>query len=69
LGPPEIPADRVTALRRAFADTMRDPEFVDEATRSRLTVDPVSGEEIEALVDELYATPLSVIEKTRSILR
>ncbi len=68
LGPPEIPADRVAALRRAFADTMRDPAFVDEATRSRLTIDPVSGEEIQDLVVELYATPEPVIERTRSIL-
>ena len=68
LGPPDIPADRVTALRRAFADTMRDPAFLDEATRSRLSINPVSGEEIQNLVIELYATPEPVIERTRSIL-
>ncbi len=69
LGPPDIFADRVTALRRAFQDTMRDPAFLDEATRSRLTIDPISGEEIQNLVIELYATPEPVIERTRSILR
>jgi hypothetical protein len=69
LGPPEIPADRLAVIRQAFADTMRDPNFVDEATRSRLTVDPVSGEEIQDLVIGLYATPEAVIERTRSLLR
>jgi hypothetical protein len=69
LGPPEIPGDRLAVIRQAFADTMRDPNFVDEATRSRLTVDPVSGEEIQDLVIGLYATPEAVIERTRSILR
>ena len=69
LGPPDIPADRVAVLRKAFLDTMRDPEFLDEATRSRLTINPVGGAEIEKLVIELYATPRPVIEKTRSILR
>jgi tripartite-type tricarboxylate transporter receptor subunit TctC len=68
LGPPEIPADRLAALRQAFDETMSDPEFVDEATRSRLTIDPVSGEEIQDLVAELYATPEPVIERTRSLL-
>ena len=47
LGPPDIPADRVTALRRAFQDTMRDPAFLDEATRSRLTINPISGDYIQ----------------------
>jgi tripartite-type tricarboxylate transporter receptor subunit TctC len=69
LAPPGIPADRVAALRQAFADTMEDPEFIMEVERSRLTVDPVSGEEIQNLVTELYATPEAVIEKTRALLR
>jgi tripartite-type tricarboxylate transporter receptor subunit TctC len=69
LGPPDIPPDRIAVLRQAFQDTMRDPEFLDEATRSRLTINPVDGAEIEDLVIELYATPEPVIEKTRSILR
>jgi tripartite-type tricarboxylate transporter receptor subunit TctC len=69
LGPPDVPEDRVTALRRAFQDTMRDPVFLDEATRSRLTINPVSGGEIQDLVIELYETPEPVIERTRSLLR
>ncbi len=68
LGPPGIPDERLAAIRMGFEDTMRDPAFVDEATRSRLTINPIRGEEIQELVSELYATPEPIIEKTRSIL-
>ena len=69
LAPPDIPADRAAALREAFMDTMADPAFLDEAGRSRLTINPVTGDQIQALVAELYATPRPVIERTRAMLR
>jgi tripartite-type tricarboxylate transporter receptor subunit TctC len=69
LAPPGIPSDRLAALREGFRATMHDPDFVSEVERSRLTVDPVYGEEIQELVVELYDTPETVIEKTRALLR
>jgi tripartite-type tricarboxylate transporter receptor subunit TctC len=54
--PPGVPADRARALRDAFAATMKDPEFVAEAKKLSLDVEPVSGAEVEALIREVYAS-------------
>ena len=53
--PPDVPAERVTALRRAFDATMRDPAFVADAARLQLEIDPMTGEEVQALVAQLTA--------------
>ena len=54
--PPGVPADRLAALRKAFDDTMKDPEFLAEAQRLSLEVTPVSGEGIQRLIEEVYRT-------------
>jgi tripartite-type tricarboxylate transporter receptor subunit TctC len=69
LAPPDVPADRAAALQHAFAAAVADPQFLSEAARLRLEVIPISGEEIQNLVAEAYATPEDVIAKTREILR
>lgn len=69
LAPPDIPADRAAALQRGFSETLTDPQFLAEAERLRLEINPISGEEIRQLVSESYATPEDVVEKTRQILR
>jgi tripartite-type tricarboxylate transporter receptor subunit TctC len=61
--PPGIPADRAAALRAAFDATMKDPEFLAEARKLNLDVNPLSGTAITSLLTELYAMPKSVIEK------
>lgn len=60
-GPPGIPEERKQALRKAFDETMTDPEFVAEATRMDLEINPVPGAEIDALLAELYNTPKATI--------
>jgi tripartite-type tricarboxylate transporter receptor subunit TctC len=57
LAPPGVPDDRKRALRRAFDETMSDPLFLDDAEKAGLYVYPLSGEAIDALLKELYATP------------
>jgi tripartite-type tricarboxylate transporter receptor subunit TctC len=69
LAPPDIPADRAAALRKAFAAAVADEEFLSEAARLRLEIIPISGEEISRLVAEAYATSEEVVAKTRQILR
>jgi tripartite-type tricarboxylate transporter receptor subunit TctC len=61
--PPGIPADRKAALIAAFDATMKDPEFLGEAQRLNIDVNPVSGKAIDDLLAELYATPKDVVEK------
>jgi tripartite-type tricarboxylate transporter receptor subunit TctC len=61
--PPGIPADRKAALVAAFDATMKDPEFLAEAKKLDLDVNPVSGAAIDKLLGELYSTPKGVIQK------
>jgi tripartite-type tricarboxylate transporter receptor subunit TctC len=64
--PPGIPAERKAALRKAFADTMADPAFLEEAKQRSLEVNPVSGAEIDALIGDLYRSPPDVVAEVRA---
>ena len=66
--PPDIPRDRLAVLRKAFADTMIDPEFLTEAARLNLEVRPFAPEKMTQLIGELFATPKAVVERTRRII-
>jgi len=61
--PPDIPRDRAAALIAAFDATMKDAEYLADAKKSRIDVNPVSGGDIDKLLAELYATPKDVIQK------
>src|SRR5215510_14378140 len=63
LAPRGIPAGRAAILRKAFDDTMKDPEFLAEAAQAMLEVAPVSGEELQRLIADIYRTPQDVVEK------
>ncbi|MDP2604510.1 MAG: tripartite tricarboxylate transporter substrate-binding protein [Deltaproteobacteria bacterium] len=65
---PGIQADRVKTLREAFMKTMSDPEFLAEAKKKRLEVDPTSGEELEAMAKEVITQPPEVIERMKKLL-
>jgi tripartite-type tricarboxylate transporter receptor subunit TctC len=54
--PPEVPADRVAVMRRAFDDTMRDPAFLAEVTRLQTQVEPSTGEEVQEAVRRILST-------------
>ena len=54
VAPPGIPQDRVAALRKAFMDTMKDPEFLAEAEKAQLEVTPIPGEEVQKIVVEAF---------------
>jgi tripartite-type tricarboxylate transporter receptor subunit TctC len=64
-GPPGIPADRAAALRKAFDLTMKDPEFLAEAEKRGLEINPVSGRDVGKLIAELYQTPKDVVAEAR----
>jgi tripartite-type tricarboxylate transporter receptor subunit TctC len=61
--PPDIPADRKAALVAAFDATMKDKEFLADAEKMKIDVNPVSGKDIDALLAELYATPKDGVKK------
>jgi tripartite-type tricarboxylate transporter receptor subunit TctC len=69
VAPPGIPPARAAALRKAFDDMVADPEFLAEAERARLEITPISGAELEELIEEVYATPAPLVERTRRMLQ
>ncbi len=65
--PKAVPADRLAALRAAFDATMKDPEFLADAAKQRLTVTAMTGTEVENFIKELYKTPPDVVAAARTI--
>ena len=65
---PGVPSDRVTALRGAFATMLQDKTLLAEAEKSGLDINPMGGEELQALVGKLYAFPPRVIERAKQSL-
>jgi tripartite-type tricarboxylate transporter receptor subunit TctC len=63
VAPPSVPEARVAAVRKAFTDTMNDPEFLAEAKKAKLEINPVSGQEIDALIKDIYAAPKEIAAK------
>jgi tripartite-type tricarboxylate transporter receptor subunit TctC len=69
MAPPETPAERVSALRGALAATFNDPAYRADAIREQLELDPVTGEEVEAIIRNAYAAPPDVIARLVEALR
>jgi tripartite-type tricarboxylate transporter receptor subunit TctC len=66
--PAGIPEDRKTALRTAFDRLMTDAEFVAAVEKLSLDISPTKGAEVEAIVNDGYATPADVIEKAKAAI-
>jgi len=66
--PPGVPQDRKQALRAAFDATLQDPAFLDEASKLKLEVNPVSGANVDNLLGELYRTPKHIVEEARKAI-
>jgi len=65
---PRTPKDRLEILRKAFADTLKDPEFIAEAKKADLDINPLSGEEVKKIVDGLFKLSPATRSKLASIL-
>jgi tripartite-type tricarboxylate transporter receptor subunit TctC len=64
---PGVPSDRTAALRKAFADTMTDPEFLKDAATGSLEVSPVAAERLHNLINEGYRQPADLIARVISL--
>jgi tripartite-type tricarboxylate transporter receptor subunit TctC len=67
--PPGTPKDRVGILRKAFMDTMKDPEFLADTKKAKLDLDPIDGPEIEKQVRELFKIDPALVAKMKDILK
>jgi tripartite-type tricarboxylate transporter receptor subunit TctC len=68
VAPPGVPPARAALIRRAFDATMSDPDFRAEAAKIQADLAPSTGEEVQALVERIYATPRPVIERMKKLL-
>jgi tripartite-type tricarboxylate transporter receptor subunit TctC len=66
--PPGLAPDRLAALRAAFNATMQDADFKADAAKMGLEVNPITGEEMTALLERLYKTPPEVIQRVREAI-
>jgi tripartite-type tricarboxylate transporter receptor subunit TctC len=62
---PGVPADRVTALRRAFDATMKDKDFLAEVDKLKLTASPMKGEDLQQLIKQVSSLSPAMLEKVR----
>ena len=67
--PPGTPKDRVEILRKAFMETVKDPELLNEAGKANLEINPGSGEELEGNVKELLRLEPSLVTRLKDILK
>ncbi|MBI2359807.1 MAG: hypothetical protein HYV04_13085 [Deltaproteobacteria bacterium] len=67
--PPGTPKDRVGIMRRAFMDTLKDPEFRADAKKSKQDVDPVAGEEVERTVARFFNLSPALVAKLKEVLK
>ena len=66
---PAVPADRKNALRAAFMATMKDPQFLADAAKTQIDISPMTGEEVEAMVARVFASPHDVVERSKVAVR
>jgi tripartite-type tricarboxylate transporter receptor subunit TctC len=67
--PIELPKDRAQLLRRSFDRTLKDKALLAEVQKTKLFVEPLTGEQIEALLKRIYATPKDVVERAIQVSR
>ena len=66
--PPDVPKDRVEAMRKAIADTLADPELIAEAARIKLDMSYRPPDALERLVAQLYDTPAELIDTVKKLV-
>jgi tripartite-type tricarboxylate transporter receptor subunit TctC len=69
VAPPDLPPERLAMLRSAFDATMKDPEFIADANRSKLDLEPEDGAHLAALINKIYATPKPIIERVANLIK
>ena len=68
LAPPGVPAERIAILRKAFAATVADADFLADAAKARVSVSASSGERLQEVVTRVHAAPKEVVARARQII-
>jgi tripartite-type tricarboxylate transporter receptor subunit TctC len=67
--PPGVPKDRLEMLRKAFMDTLKDPELLADAQKAKLDINPVDGAELEKYIKEIFNLEPGQVAKLKDILK
>lgn len=66
---PDVAPERLQALQSAFMATMKDPSFVEEATKQTIDIDPMDGPAVLTLLQKLFRSPPAVVKAAQDALR
>jgi tripartite-type tricarboxylate transporter receptor subunit TctC len=66
--PPGVPRDRLAALRAAFAATVKDPDFLADAKKRNLVIEPQTAGELEGFVRQVHALPADVVQLAQNVM-
>jgi tripartite-type tricarboxylate transporter receptor subunit TctC len=69
IAPPGTPPEQIATLRTAFDATMADPEFLADAEKTRISIEPISGAKVQELVERIYATPKALVERAKQAIK
>ena len=69
LAPPNVPPERLAALRKAFQDLVRDPDFIRESERRNVALEPLAGEALQTMVNQSMALTPELVERIRQTIR
>jgi tripartite-type tricarboxylate transporter receptor subunit TctC len=69
VAPPGTRDEEIAILRKAFDDTMVDPQFLADAEKVKISITPLSGGKVQSLIEKLYATPKEVVERAKAMIK
>jgi tripartite-type tricarboxylate transporter receptor subunit TctC len=69
VAPPGTRDEEIAILRKAFDETMVDPQFLADAEKVKISITPLSGGKVQSLIEKLYATPKEVVERAKAMIK
>ena len=69
VAPPGTRDEEIAILRKAFDETMVDPQFLADAEKVKISITPLPGAKVQSLIEKLYATPKEVVERAKAMIK
>jgi hypothetical protein len=67
-GPPNLPGERLEALRAAFSDSVKDPKLLEEAAAQRIDIDPIDGSALQSIVENFFSAPAAIRDGAKAAI-
>jgi tripartite-type tricarboxylate transporter receptor subunit TctC len=69
MAPPNVPADRLAALQKALGQVVQDKDFIQEAQKQKVEIDPLSGPEVKKIVSDIFVMPQAATDKMLEVIK